>query len=409
MKMMIAVIAMLLVSGTIAFAESHSNEDNNSGRQFGETVQIMHASGSYGNETDSNYSGDSDNNEVNSNDSDEIEANNSDDNETNSNDSDENKTVSNNSGKNNIKSNKSDDNNTKLNGSAKGSNDNNIGQQLQETIRQRQVDQLNCNAQYIINILDYISVNSNDTSAIDQAKSDLLGSINNINTSSKKEFRDSMAEYRDSVSKIRSSMVSGVREIIGHKFKLKGNNGNGKDGNESDLNAYISEQRQEFRSCFVNATRNRISAEVHLLLNFSKDQENEMDKLDKKNISTSKMRETEDELNGKINEMDSKASKMDDENRILEQKQQYMGEIRYLWIELHANKISAILAKAKAFDVNSTYASNISAVQSLLDKSVSVGDNKSYTQDEYNEAKGYLVSASDEAKSIVNSLKGNKG
>jgi hypothetical protein len=45
----------------------------------------------------------------------------------------------------------------------------------------------------------------------------------------------------------------------------------------------------------------------------------------------------------------------------------------------------------------------------LLDKSLSVGDDKSYTQDEYGEAKGYLVSASDMAKSIVKSLKGNKG
>jgi hypothetical protein len=256
----------------------------------------------------------------------------------------------------------------------------------------------------LINVLDYISANSNDTSAIDQAKSDLIEGINGINTSSKKEYRASVNEYRDSVSRIRSGMVSGVREIIGHKFKV-----NSKNGNESELKDFINEQRKEFRSCFVNATRNRISAEVHLLQNKTKDQEDDMDRLGKKNVSTNEMRKSLDELNGKIRDLESNASQMDDENKILEQKQQYMGDIRFLWIQLHANKIGAILAKAKAFDVNSTYASNISAVQSLLDQSVSVGDDKSYTQAEYEEAKGYITSAADEAKSIVKSLKGNKG
>lgn len=383
MKMIIAVIAMLLVSGTIAFAANQPHGDD-SDRQYGKNSDDIN--GSDGNGTILNNSADSDEDDVGSNGSDEDE--------TSSNDSDEDE----------VASNDSDDNEVNSNDNREGSNDNNLGQQLRETIRERHVDQLNCNAQYLINVLDYISANSNDTSAIDQAKSDLIEGINGINTSSKKEYRASVNEYRDSVSRIRSGMVSGVREIIGHKFKV-----NSKNGNESELKDFINEQRKEFRSCFVNATRNRISAEVHLLQNKTKDQEDDMDRLGKKNVSTNEMRKSLDELNGKIRDLESNASQMDDENKILEQKQQYMGDIRFLWIQLHANKIGAILAKAKAFDVNSTYASNISAVQSLLDQSVSVGDDKSYTQAEYEEAKGYITSAADEAKSIVKSLKGNKG
>jgi hypothetical protein len=284
-------------------------------------------------------------------------------------------------------------------------NESAMGQQLKEVIRQRHVDQLNCNAHYIMNVLDFMAANTNDTSAIDQARSDLAEGVNGLTASSKKEYRSSVDEYKDAVSKVRSGMVGGVKAAIGNNFRMRFKNGG--NGNGTELNDFISAQRSEFRFCFVNATRNRISAEINLLQNASKSQEDDMAKLGRKNISIDKMNRTLHELNDRIDELNS-TSQDEDENQILKNKKQHMGEIRYLWIQLHANKIDAILEKAKAFDANGTYSSQISSAQDLLGKCLSVGIDKSYDQAEYEQARKSLVSAANEAKSIVKSLREDK-
>jgi hypothetical protein len=269
---------------------------------------------------------------------------------------------------------------------------NGYGDDLRNVIRERHIDQLNCNAQYAESILSYLGARANDTGLL-QEKDGIASAIAGANASTG-------SEYAKSVERYRSAIKGGLKAAISTRASLAKNAKKDDENSSDEINGYIRGERETFRSCFVDATRKRVSAEVHLMQNISASEEGKLDRLDARNISTAGARAVLADIDAKTGEMESAISGMDNETQIQQTKDEYMGQIRHLWIEYSAEKLDAAMARAEAIDP--AYAAKFSDAKSLIREALSFGSGTSLTVDQYADAKRTIDVA---AKSINDALR----
>jgi gas vesicle protein len=276
------------------------------------------------------------------------------------------------------------------------------GKDVRQAVMEMHAAQLECRVDFLVVMLEHSEEYTGDSYS--KIIGNLESSMDEVKQAAEENNFDA---FLDAVRKTKGYFREAVQTI--HDARVEALQNAGK--NKSELIAQMKEDfdsaRKEFVDCHVKATRKRISAEVHMNMEWMEQAKNNIKNLKEKGYKTNKLEDIVDEAEKNTEDMEKIAEKEQDVDKLLEERRAHWEHHLYLWAKYHSERLNLFLDRIA--EKTDGYEGQVEEIKDILDKAVSIGDDEYYNLEEFREARSLILTASEKIRALVDEINTGKG
>ncbi|MEM2948415.1 MAG: hypothetical protein QXG02_02710 [Candidatus Anstonellales archaeon] len=273
-----------------------------------------------------------------------------------------------------------------------------FGMDLRQAVMEMHAAQLECRVDFLVTMLEYSEGYTGES--YDEIIANLQLSMEEVQQAADENNLEAFGEavaktkgyFREAVQTIHDARVEAIKNSRENKSELM-----------AQMREDFDSAHKEFVNCHVEATRNRISAEIKLNRYWIDAGEEVAKNMREKGYDTTKLEKILDEAKENTDDME-KILKNKDTATLLEERKTRWEHHLYLWAKYHKERLSLFLDRI--LEKTDGYEERVGEIRELLEKAVTIGEDEYYTPEEFREARAYILEASDEIRELVDEIKG---
>ncbi|MGB9719415.1 MAG: hypothetical protein ACPL06_02360 [Candidatus Anstonellales archaeon] len=274
-----------------------------------------------------------------------------------------------------------------------------FGRDVRQAVMQMHAAQLECRVDFLVTMLEYSEGYSGES--YDEIINNLESSMDAANNAAEENNLDAFLE---AVRKTKGYFREAVQSIHDARVEALQNAGENKSELVAQMRDDFDSAHEEFVDCHVEATRNRISAEIELNRYWIDVGRNAAGDLRKKGYDTDKLEDVLNKAKENTDDMEQILENEQDIDTLLEERKTHWEHHLYLWAKYHHERLNLFLDRI--LEKTDGYEEQVQEIKDLLDRAISIGDDEYYTIDEYRDARALIMQASEKIRDLIGEIKG---